>query len=173
MPRNSGPVRARLTVPRAFRRGAEGLPQDAQIEPQGLVVDVPDVEGEPVAPGQVSASVDLGPSRDAGQHRVPAPLFPRVARNIADRQRPGTNEAHFAAQGRHRDRHRNLVLGSGIIDRNRGHSFRSVTCSRQTMVMWVGLASLLFFPSKPCDEQVKKKVEWAPDAFCGFREKAN
>ena len=33
------------------------------------------------------------------------------------------------------------------------------------MVMWVGLASLLLLPSKPCDEQVKKKVEWASERF--------
>ena len=30
--------------------------------------------------------------------RVPAPLFHRVARDVADHQRPGTDEAHFAAK---------------------------------------------------------------------------
>src|SRR5215831_12261926 len=91
-------IRVRLTVSRAFGRGAEGTPQDPQIEPKGLMVDVPHVESEPVAPGQVSASVDLGPSRDARPHRVPAPLLRRVASDVANQQWPGTDEAHVAAK---------------------------------------------------------------------------
>ena len=39
---------------------AEAPPQDVQIEPQGLVVDVPDVEGEPVAPRDVRGSITWG-----------------------------------------------------------------------------------------------------------------
>ena len=51
---------------------------------------------------------------------------------------------------------------AGRIDRNLGHSGHVDS-----------VAPLLLFPSKLCDEQVKTKVEWAPDASCGFRKNAN
>ena len=53
-----------------------------------------------------------------------------LRRNIADHQRPGTDEAHFAAKGRDR----NLVFGSrsrtSPSRRDRDRKMRSGTCIR-------------------------------------------
>jgi hypothetical protein len=63
-----------------------------------VVIDIPDIEGQAIVPGQVRAPVDLRPAGDAGQHCVTPPLFHRVARDVSHQQRPRTDEAHLAAK---------------------------------------------------------------------------
>jgi len=59
---------------RGFARGADSRPaqhladrqrQNAQVEPERLMIDVPDIELELLLPRQRIAASDLGPTREA------------------------------------------------------------------------------------------------------------
>ena len=43
----------------------DGAEQDAEVEPEAPVVDVPDVVADALVPADGVAAVDLGPARDA------------------------------------------------------------------------------------------------------------
>src|SRR6185436_17220709 len=74
------------------------LPEDPQVEPDGAVIDIPDVEAQALFPGLRVAAVDLRPAGDAGPHFVPARLLGRIEREIFRQERPRADEAHVAAQ---------------------------------------------------------------------------
>ena len=75
-----------------------GAGHDPQVEPQGPVLDVPDVEGEALLPADVVASVHLGPAGQPRPHGVAAVLGRGVAADVRHRQGPGPDEAHVAPQ---------------------------------------------------------------------------
>ena len=78
-----------------FEQGAQ---QDAQVEPEAQVVDVPDVEGELFFPTDGVTAVDLGPAGDAGPDGVAAHLFGGVELEVLHEQRPWADEAHLALE---------------------------------------------------------------------------
>ena len=74
----------------------DGPCENGQVEPEGLAIDIVDIESFTALPGDVIASTDLrqaGHSRSHGQFA----LFRfRVKTNLIGLVRPGTNQAHFA-----------------------------------------------------------------------------
>jgi sugar O-acyltransferase (sialic acid O-acetyltransferase NeuD family) len=74
------------------------LEEDLQVQEQAPVVDVLDVEGEFLLPGQGIAPADLGQTGDPGLHLVAAGLLGRVAVEVAHEQRAGPHERHVALQ---------------------------------------------------------------------------
>ena len=66
------------------------------IQPEGVVIDIPYVEGELVLPGEGVAPVHLCPAGDAGEDFVAARLFGGVAVEVLDQQRARTHQAHLA-----------------------------------------------------------------------------
>ena len=66
------------------------------IQPEGVVIDIPYVEGELVLPGEGVAPVHLCPAGDAGEDFVAARLLGGVAVEVLDQQRARTDQAHLA-----------------------------------------------------------------------------
>src|SRR2546426_6926336 len=62
------------------------------------MVDVPDVELDPLRPGEPVAPADLRPARNAGEHLEPAPLEVRVLVDLVAERRTGADHAHLPAQ---------------------------------------------------------------------------
>src|SRR4029077_14952602 len=89
----------------------DGLPdrqqQDPDVEPERLVLHVPDVELEAPLPRERVAAVELRPPGDPGAHVVAAGLLPGIARQILHQQRPRADQAHVAPD--HVDETRLLV----------------------------------------------------------------
>ena len=81
--------------------------EDPQVEPQRGVLDVPEVELDPLVPRQRGAAVDLRPAGDPGQRVEPAPLALVVAVDLDLHGRARADERHLAAQ--HVDEVRHLV----------------------------------------------------------------
>src|SRR5918998_4122634 len=72
--------------------------KDPEVDERRAVVDVPDVERDPLGPRQRRASVHLRPSREPRLHLEPAPLVRGVALDLVRKRRPRPDEAHVAAQ---------------------------------------------------------------------------
>ena len=75
---------------------ANGHENYPDIQPEGAVVDIPDIEGEFLLPSEGVAPVDLCPTSDAGENLVAACLLGRVGVEILDEQRARTDQAHLA-----------------------------------------------------------------------------
>src|SRR3954470_24101478 len=63
---NSAMPAAGRALVRAAEERERRADQDAEVEERRPVLDVPDVELDPLRPGQLRAAVDLRPPRDAG-----------------------------------------------------------------------------------------------------------
>ena len=74
----------------------DGQGDDLEVSGEGEVVDVPDVEGEFLLPGDGVAAVALGPAGDAGAHFVAAGLLGRVEGEVLNEQGAGADEGHVA-----------------------------------------------------------------------------
>src|SRR3954447_6591270 len=72
--------------------------QDAEVEERRPVLDVPDVELDPLRPGQLRAAVDLRPPRDAGLDLQAPALMLVVFLDLVAQRRPRADHAHVAAQ---------------------------------------------------------------------------
>src|SRR4029453_11709378 len=79
------------------RHAGDRVAQDAQVEAERLVVDVPDVHVELLVPRERVPAVGLGPAGDAGADLVAAGVLGGVAGEIAHGQWPRSDEAHVAA----------------------------------------------------------------------------
>ena len=75
-----------------------GACQNLEVERQSDVVDIPDVEGELLLPGEGVSAVDLAPAGDARGDLVTPRLLWRVPVEIADEERSRPDEAHVAAE---------------------------------------------------------------------------
>src|SRR5215467_9090147 len=71
--------------------------EDLEVEPRRAVLDVPDVQLDPVLPRERRSAVDLRPAGDAGLDLQPPPLPGRVPLDLVAERRPGTDHAHVAA----------------------------------------------------------------------------
>src|SRR5262249_2379765 len=76
----------------------EGPEQDAGVEQRAAVVDVVDVELDPLLPGDAGAALDLGPAGDARADLVAAALVRRVIDHLGRDRRAGADDRHLAAQ---------------------------------------------------------------------------
>src|SRR3954451_20600571 len=87
---------------RALVRAAEErerrAQEDPQIEQRRSVVDVPDVELDPLGPGQSRSSVDVRPPGHARLPVEPPPLVLRVLLDLVAKRRPWPDHAHVAAE---------------------------------------------------------------------------
>ena len=72
--------------------------EDAQVEPQRGVLEVPDVELDPLGPRQRRAAVDLRPAGQAGPDGEPLPLAVRVVVDLDLQRRARPDQRHLAAQ---------------------------------------------------------------------------
>src|SRR3954468_2546431 len=72
--------------------------QDPEVDPRRAVLDVPDIQLDPLGPRQGRAPVDLRPSRDPGLHLEPPPLPSRVLLDLIAERRSRPDHAHVAAQ---------------------------------------------------------------------------
>ncbi len=103
------PALAQVVAVEAVPRGehARRARQDPDVEPQRAVLDVPDVELDPLRPRQRGAAVDLGPARDAGLHVEPAALALGVTVDLLLDRRARAHDRELSAQ--HVDQVRQLV----------------------------------------------------------------
>src|SRR4051794_1175617 len=71
--------------------------EDLQVDRERAALDVPDVELDPLRPGQRRAAVDLRPAGDPRLDLEPPPLPRRVALDLVAEGRPRADHAHVAA----------------------------------------------------------------------------
>ncbi len=92
------------------KNGRDGLEQDLEVEPQRPLVDVAQIEGDPVVevvdPG---AAGDLPEPGDAGFHGQPPALPALVALDLVGDRRPRPDQRHLSLE--HVDELRQLVEG--------------------------------------------------------------
>src|SRR5438309_4296424 len=81
----------------AAEQGERRPGENPEVEKRGAVLDVPDVELDPIRPGQRRAAVHLGPAGDAGLHVQPVPLPVVVLLDLVAKRRPWADHAHLAA----------------------------------------------------------------------------
>ena len=74
----------------------DGAREDPEVEPQAPLIDIPDVEPEPLAEYDRVPPVDLRPASDAGQHLMPPVLLRRVVRQVFHEQRTRSHQRHVA-----------------------------------------------------------------------------
>src|SRR2546421_4963867 len=89
---------AGLALVRAGEERLRRAGEDLQVDPGGAVVDVPDVELDPLVPGQLRAAVDLSPAGETRLDLEPPALAGRVALDLVGEGRAWADEAHLAAQ---------------------------------------------------------------------------
>ena len=76
----------------------ERAPHDPRVERQRAVLDVVQVELDPLRPRQRCTAVDLRPARDAGLQRKTASLALAVLGHLHRQRRARANQRHVAAQ---------------------------------------------------------------------------
>src|SRR5712672_911640 len=73
-------------------------PEDAGVEGGAAVLDVPDVELDPLLPGNAGTALHLGPPGDPGQDLVAAALARGVVEDLGGDRGTGADDRHLAAQ---------------------------------------------------------------------------
>ena len=91
-------VRVDRHVPGASQQGARCAGEDLQVEAQRAMLDVPDVQLDPLLPRDPGAAVDLGPPGDAGAQVQAAQLARRVELDLGGQRRPRADDPHVAAK---------------------------------------------------------------------------
>src|ERR687885_657201 len=87
-----------LALVRAGEERERRAREDLQVEPRRAVLDVPDVELDPLVPRQPRAAVDLRPAGDPRLHVQPPALVRRVLLHLVAKRRPRSDQAHVATQ---------------------------------------------------------------------------
>ncbi len=99
-----------FTLRRGRKNGRDGLEQDLEVEPQRPLVDIAQIQRDPVVevvdPG---AAGDLPEPGDAGFHGQPPALPALVAFDLGGDGRPGPDQRHLALE--HIDQLWQLVEG--------------------------------------------------------------
>src|SRR4051794_35407043 len=87
----------RPALVRAAEEGARRAQQDLQVDERRPVLDVPEVELDPLGPGELRPAVDLRPAGDARPdvEAVPLPLVVLV--DLVPERRPRPDDRHVAA----------------------------------------------------------------------------
>ena len=92
-----GPPAALRTAVGAAEQRQRRPPQDLQVEQRRAVLDVPDVELDPVCPRQRRAAVNLRPAGQARPDVEPLALPLGVRVDLVAQRRPRPDQAHLAA----------------------------------------------------------------------------
>jgi hypothetical protein len=71
--------------------------KNADIKPEGYVIDIPHIHLQPFLERNLISPVNLSPASKAGTYRMPAALLLSVVRQISGKQRPGTDKAEITA----------------------------------------------------------------------------
>src|SRR6059036_2172607 len=87
-----------LVDPVSVEHEPRGASKDPQVEPERLVLDVPDVELDPLRPRQRGAAVDLGPAGDARFNLQPTALPGGVLLDLNGDRRTRADDRHLAAE---------------------------------------------------------------------------
>src|SRR5690349_16031982 len=113
------------------------------------MIYVVDIESEAIIPGQLSSAANLRQTGDTRPNQVSTGLLGRIQRQILDKQRSGSYQAHLALQ--HIDELRQLVNARGAQkSTNRG----------EPLLIVVQLAAGTRLPHRP--ELVDHKRATAP-----------
>src|SRR5262245_57782440 len=72
--------------------------EDLHVDARGAVLDVPDVQLDPLGPRQAGAAVDLRPPGEARLDGEPEALARGVLLDLVAERRPRADEAHVATQ---------------------------------------------------------------------------
>src|SRR5712691_6763026 len=91
----SFPATGRALV-RAAEERERRLREDLQVEPRRAVLDVPDVQLDPLRPGKRRTAAYLRPAGDARLHVEPPCLPRRVALDLIAQRRARPDDAHLA-----------------------------------------------------------------------------
>src|SRR3954453_15917287 len=86
-----------LTLVRAAEEGPRRPREDPHVEARRAVLDVPDVELDPIRPRQLGPAVHLRPAGDAGPHVQPLPLPLVVLLDLVPQRRPRPDHAPLPA----------------------------------------------------------------------------
>src|SRR2546423_5282663 len=81
----------------AAKERARRAQEDLQVEERGAVLDVPEIELDPLGPRELRAAVDLRPAGDAGSHVEPVSLPVVVLLDLVAERRPRPDDRHVAA----------------------------------------------------------------------------
>src|SRR4051812_28555677 len=84
-----------LTLVRAAEEGPRRPREDPQVEARRAVLDVPDVQLDPIRPRQLGPAVDLRPAGDAGPYVQTVPLVVVVLLDLVAQRRPRADHAHL------------------------------------------------------------------------------
>ena len=84
--------------------------ENLDVEPEGLVIDIPNIEREFFFPRNGVAAVDLRPASEAGTNVVPTRLFFVVEGQVLHEQRTRADETHVAFE--YEEKFRKLIEGS-------------------------------------------------------------
>ena len=87
-----------LVEPLAAEDDRGGAQEDLEVEPQRAVLDVPEVELDPLVPRQRRAAVDLGPAGDAGAQREAAALAVGVLLDLHRDRGARADDRHVALE---------------------------------------------------------------------------
>src|SRR5437763_5681334 len=87
----------RPALVRAAEEGARRAQQDLQVDERRAVLDVPEVELDPLRPGEPRPAVDLRPARDPGPDIEPVALPLVVLVDLVTERRPWSDDRHLAA----------------------------------------------------------------------------
>src|SRR4029079_9088493 len=88
---------SRLPLVRAAEEGEGRTREDPQVDERRAVLDVPDVELDPLRPGERGPAVHLGPPGDARLHVEPVPLALVVLLDLIAERGTRADHAHLAA----------------------------------------------------------------------------
>src|SRR5215208_158025 len=94
-------TRLALVEPVPAEHHPHGPPENPQVERERRVLDVPEVELDPLAPRQRRAALDLCPARQARQHGEPAALALGVAVDLDLNRRARPDDRHLTPQHVH------------------------------------------------------------------------
>src|SRR2546421_2842739 len=87
-----------LALVRAGEQRQRRPRENFEVDPRRPVLDVPEVELDPLAPGQARATVDLRPAGHPRLHVESAPLARRVPVDLVCERRAWADQAHVAQE---------------------------------------------------------------------------
>src|ERR1051325_3801788 len=88
----------RFADPLARQNFHQRLAENPEIEPKGLVINIPHVERELLLPGNIVSSVHLSPAGNSRQYFVTTKLLLVIAIAIVRMQRARPDQAHLSAK---------------------------------------------------------------------------
>lgn len=142
----------------AFEDLEDGQEEDLEIEGEGQMVNIIDIQLEFFGPRDGVTAIDLSPAAEAGTDFMTPHLFFAIEGEIADQQGTGTNESHIALKdikelGKLVDGKGPTILPTFV---SRNSSGRGTPSASHSSVIVLNLITLKIFPFNPGRSCVKK-----------------